>query len=425
MASPLRFRARKNLFLLLLLLLGGNVAMRSAADSAIGKSGDGLRLGVVLDFTGALGEHGEIGRKAAELAVRQINQAGGVFGRPVELYFADGQTDPNASVAAARSLLAEHRVHALVGAMGSASTLAIARQVTIPARIPTISPTSTAPEISQLDDEDFVFRATYSDSAQGPVLAQLVKDEGHSSAAVVYRNDAYGRGLFRSFSRSFGTGRVQGLALEGGDKDSYLGELRRLSGASGKSVLVLLTYPLETEILVKQALEAKLFRHFVFADSTRIADLMNRIDPVALEGSKGTSPALRDGAAQPSTRAFLEAYRDAYGVIPTFGPGASVYDSVVCLALAAEKAHSSANTAIRDALRPVCTGPGAEHIASASSVASALAAVRRGAAVNYQGAFSTVDWNKSGDVANGYVDVWGFSNGQIASLKLVPFDLSR
>lgn len=376
-----------------------------------------LRIGVVLDFTGALGEHGPIGKNAAELAVGQINAAGGVFGRPVELYFEDGETDPAATVAAARQLLGKNRVHAIVGAMGSAATLALARQVTIPAQVPTVSPTSTAPEISQLEDQDYVFRATYSDSAQGPVLAQLVQDEGYRAAAVVYRDDAYGRGLYQSFAASF-RGKVQGLALKA-EKKSYLSELRSLGS---KKILVLLTYPLETEVLVRESLRHHIFQQFAFADSTRIADLMNRIDPIALEGVKGTSPALRDGE-QPSTRAFLAAYEEAYGVVPTFGPGASVYDSVVCLALAAEKARSTAGASIRDALRPVCGGPGEEHIASAESLASALAAVRRGEAIDYQGAFSTVDWNAAGDVANGYVDVWSFSKGEIASTKLVPFDL--
>lgn len=404
--------------LLALLFLLQGAAPQSDATVSVPKEG-ALRLGILLDFSGALGEHGPIGRNAAELAARQINKAGGVLGRPLELYFADGQTDPTASVAAARTLLENDKVHALVGAMGSASTLAIARQVTIPARIPIISPTSTAPEISQLADDDFVFRATYSDSAQGPVLAQLVKDEGHKSAAVIYRDDPYGRGLYQSVAEHLGEGFVKGLAITE-EKDSYLPELR---GLAGNSVLVLLTYPLETEILVREALEAKLFHNFAFADSTRIADLMNRIDPVALEGVKGTSPALRDGLEQPSTRAYLEAYRDAYGVVPTFGPGASVYDSVVCFALAAEKAGSAKNTAIRDALRPVCAGPGEEH--TAQSLAAALEAVRHGTKINYQGAFSTVDWNSAGDVANGYVDVWKFSKGKIDSEKLVSFDLGR
>lgn len=407
-------RALPCLLALPLLLLPG--APRS--EASLLPTTEPLRLGIVLDFTGALGEHGPIGKNAAELAARQINQAGGVLGRPLEIYVEDGQTDPAASVAAARRLIGEKRVHAIVGAMGSAATLAIAREVTIPAHLPTVSPTSTAPEISQLADDDYVFRATYSDSAQGPVLAQLVKDEGHRSAAVVYRDDAYGRGLYQSFAASFG-GKVQGFALTQ-EKASYLSELRSLAG---KPILVLLTYPLETEVLVREALRHRLFGHFAFADSTRIADLMNRIDPIALEGVKGTSPALRDGA-QPSTRAFLEAYREAFGVVPTFGPGASVYDSVVCLALAAEQARSTGSAAIRDALRPVCAGPGEEHIASAQSLASALAALRRGESINYQGAFSTVDWNSQGDVANGYVDVWSFSKGEIASLKLVPFDLS-
>jgi branched-chain amino acid transport system substrate-binding protein len=410
-------RAALPLLALSLLLLQG-AARESDAALPAPKEG-AFRLGILLDFSGALGEHGPIGRNAAELAARQINAAGGVLGRPLELYFADGRTDPAASVAAARHLLADDHVHALVGAMGSASTLAIARQVTIPARIPIISPTSTAPEISQLEDDDFVFRATYSDSAQGPVLAQLVKDEGHSSAAVIYRDDPYGRGLYQSVVEHLGPGFATGLAITE-EKESYLPELRRLAG---KSVLVLLTYPLETEILVREALHAKLFHDFAFADSTRIADLMNRIDPVALEGVKGTSPALRDGPEEPSTRAYLEAYRDAYGVVPTFGPGASVYDSVVCFALAAEKAGSANNTAIRDALRPVCAGPGEEH--TAQSLGAALAAVRGGRKINYQGAFSTVDWNAAGDVSNGFVDVWKFSKGKIDSEKLVSFDLSR
>ena len=405
-------------FFLLLLLAGG----REHASLAAAASPEPLRLGVVLDFSGALGEHGPIGRQAAELAMAQINSAGGILGRPLEIYFADGKTDPAAAVAAARGLLAEHRVHAIVGAMGSASTLALARQVTIPAHIPTVTPTSTAPEISQLDDGDFVFRASASDSAQGAVLAQLVTDEGHAAAAVVYRDDAYGRGLFHSFVQNF-RGRAEGLAITE-EKESYLAELRRLA-AGRNSALVLLTYPLETEIMVREALHHELFRRFVFADSTRMADLMNRIDRVALDGVKGTSPALRDGLDHPSTRAFLDAYRDRYGAAPTFGPGASVYDSVLCLALAAEKAGGTGGAAIRDALRPVCSGPGEEHIASAASIASALDALRAGRDIDYQGAFTTVDWNAAGDVANGYVDVWDYKGGEIASLKLVPYDLGR
>jgi branched-chain amino acid transport system substrate-binding protein len=377
-----------------------------------------LRLGFVLDFTGALSEHGNAARSSAELAVRQLNAGGGVFGQPVEAYFADGGTDGAMAVAAARRLIEVDGVHAIVGPMGSAATLAMAREVTIPARIPSISPSATAPSISELDDDDLVFRATASDAAQGPVLAKLLRDDRFATAAVLYRDDAYGKGLYDTFVAHFG-GQVRGVGVRG-DQESYLPELRQVAGPQ---VLLALTYPEETQVLVGEALRSQLFQRFVFADATRMADLMDRIDPVALEGAKGTSPAPRDGVDQPSTRAFLEAHRAAFGDAPRFGPGASVFDATICLGLAAERGKSTSANAIRDNLRPVCSGPGETFIASGASIAGALAAIRAGRDVDYEGAGSSVDWNRHGDVATGFVDIWAYSKGAIASLELVPFDL--
>jgi branched-chain amino acid transport system substrate-binding protein len=403
---------------LLSISLGGTIATKASAE--VESKPESLRLGLIFDFTGALAEHGVAARRGAELAARDINRGGGVFGRPIELVFADGATNPEVAVVAARRLVAEDKVHALVGPMGSGSTLAVARQIGIPSRIPVISPSATAPDLTWLQDDDFIFRTTASDAAQGPVLAQLIKADGYESVAVIYREGPYGRGLFKAFSDSY-SGAIKSVVVDG-DHDSYLDQLKTVVGPP---VLIVLTYPEEAELQVREALEHQLFTRFVFADATRTPELMKRVDAVALEGVKGTSPALRDGVSQPSTLAFVASFREEFGSLPIFGPGSSVYDAVVCLSLAAQRSGRNDGVGLRDALRPVCGAPGKTFIASPTSVAAALKAAADQEDINYEGAGGTVDWNQAGDIRNGFVDIWQFTKGSIVSLQLVPFDLGE
>src|SRR5881396_381762 len=84
----------------------------------------GLRIGVLLSQTGGLDDYGPGNTKGAQLAVEQINTAGGVLGKPIELFVEDDQTDRNAAAAAATKLITTNRVNAIVGAQFSGGTIA-------------------------------------------------------------------------------------------------------------------------------------------------------------------------------------------------------------------------------------------------------------------------------------------------------------
>ena len=90
-------------------------------------------------------------------------------------------------------------VDAIVGSLSSGVTMATAIAVTIPKNIPIMSPASTSPAITVMDDNDTVFRSTVSDAAQGVVLAQFAWDQGIRSAGAIYINNPYGEGLANMF----------------------------------------------------------------------------------------------------------------------------------------------------------------------------------------------------------------------------------
>src|SRR5699024_8678202 len=115
--------------------------------------------------------------------------AGGVLGQPIKVYTADAQTKPQAGVAAANKLANVNGVVAFVGALSSGVTIPIALSISKEKHIPQISPASTSPVITTLDDEGYLFRTTLSDAFQGVAMAQVAHENGVKKAAVIYVNN--------------------------------------------------------------------------------------------------------------------------------------------------------------------------------------------------------------------------------------------
>ena len=93
----------------------------------------------------------------------------------------DSTLDPAKAVEAARRMVEVEGVHAIVGPSSSANSLMVVEQVTGPAGIPIVSPSATSPTLTAVEDNDFFFRTTLSDSAQGPVLAQVTREQGYDN----------------------------------------------------------------------------------------------------------------------------------------------------------------------------------------------------------------------------------------------------
>ena len=161
-----------------------------------------LRIAVLFPFTGDLSDFGQPFLQAAELAVNEINAAGGVNGQPIELVQGDSATSPQQAVEEARRLIELEGVSAIVGPAGSGETLPVAESVTGPAGVLEITMSATSPALTIANDNDFLFRTTISDAAQGIVMADLAREQGYDSACVLYVNNAYGQGLNDAFARA-------------------------------------------------------------------------------------------------------------------------------------------------------------------------------------------------------------------------------
>lgn len=379
-----------------------------------------LKIGYLADFSGPLAEFGPAIQTGVELAIKHINDAGGVHGLPVELVVGDDQTDPTAATEEARRLIEVEGVSAIVGPLASGVAIAVAEGVAVPAGVVVISPSATSPGLTTVNDDGFLFRSTTSDAAQGVVLAQLATDEGIDNVGVVYLNGAYGQGLSDAFEAAFG-GTVTKASFEDGQA-SYLAELQA-AAAGGADTLVAIGYPAQAQVFIREALENELFSNFLFVDGTKSQDLIDALGADALEGFKGTAPT--GGPETDAFAAWQAAYEAEYGTVPELPYIREAYDATIAIALAAQAAHSNDGAAIRDQLLVVAAPGGDVYLPGAEGVAAALAAVAEGTDIDFEGAATTLNWNDAGDVTTGYIGIFQYSGGAIVELEVVPFDLDE
>ena len=287
-----------------------------------------------------------------------------------------------------------------------------------PAGVPVVSPASTSPLFSTADDDGFLFRTTLSDVGQGEVLAGLARDQGFANVGVLYVDNPYGRGMAEVFEGAF-AGDSLAVSFAYG-QTSYLPQLRE-AASRGAQALVAIAYPRQASVFVREAIESGLFRQFLFVDGTKSPDLIAAVGAERLEGMRGTAPT--GGPETPSTRAWDAAYVAEHGAPPSLPFVREGYDAAIALMLAAEAAGSTDGRAIRDRLADVAGPDGEIVIAGADGVARALALVRDGVDVNYEGAGSSVDWNADGDVVRGWVGIWEYRDGGIVEISEQPFAL--
>jgi ABC-type branched-subunit amino acid transport system substrate-binding protein len=191
-----------------------------------------LKLGLLLAYTGDLSDFGPAHENAARLAVKEINAAGGVLGAPIEVATGDTATDPSVGVSEATRLINVEHVQVILGALASGVTLPVAESVTGPDHILQISEASTSPALTAAKDNDFLFRTTISDAAQGVVLAKLATDLGLKSVCTMYINNAYGQGLSQIFSENFekAGGTVTAQVPHESEQATYASELAKCTG---------------------------------------------------------------------------------------------------------------------------------------------------------------------------------------------------
>ena len=177
----------------------GDVPQPEPAGSGSG-SDRTVRLGVLQPETGDLGNLGGPIRDAALLPAIQLRDS---IDQSIDTQAGDTQSTAQAAVDAANSLVSAG-YPSLTGAASSESTIRVANNVLVDNEVVACSPASTSPNITDLDDSDFLFRTPPSDALQGQVLAQVASEDiGASTASTLYLNNSYGQALQESFASAF------------------------------------------------------------------------------------------------------------------------------------------------------------------------------------------------------------------------------
>ena len=396
----------------------------AASPVASPVAGGPLKIGMLFDYTGSLGEFGPNMETGAQLAIKQINAAGGVLGKPVQLIKADAATNPQVATEAATRLVNVDGVQAIIGCLSSGVTIAVAEGVAVPNKIVMISPASTSPGLTAVKDNDFLFRTVLSDAAQGVVLADWAWEQGYKKVATTYTNNAYGKGLSDQFVESFEAkgGTVTAAVSHEQEQTSYLSELQK-AVAGNPEVLVAISYPVEAQIYLREAIENNLIKKFLFVDGTKSQDIIDTIGATALEGTTGTSPSMPANPA--ATVGFDADYKAEYGKdVPALPYIRESYDAVIAIALAAEAAKSTDPSKIRDQLREVAGPPGQEIGAGAAGVQQALKAVQAGTDIDFEGAANSDNFDPNGDVLTGAIEIFRITGGDFETIRTVPVDLT-
>lgn len=376
-----------------------------------GPTGDPIKIGTLFSYTGALAPYGPPIRNGADLAAELINESGGILGRPVEAVHKDSGSTAQVATDSARALVTTEGVQAIVGALSSGVTTAVAQSVTIPNGVILMSPASTAPSISVLDDDDFVFRTAPSDAAQGVILARLARELGYASASTLYINNPYGEGLTRVFAENFAAegGTVTAQVPHEDGQATYLSEVENATDDS-PDVLISMSYPVTAEVYLREALEGGYINTFMFVDGTRDQGMFDALGAETFEGMYGTAPG---GVETDSKALFNYLYEERFGESSDAHIfHGEAFDAFALIALATEKAGTYEAEAVRDALRQVAgpdgikVGPGEfEH---------AISLIQAGENINYEGVSGSHDFDENGDVFN-TIEIWKIENGMIAS----------
>ena len=358
------------------------------------------------------------------MAIADINDLGGVLGRPLELLIADTETVPAIAVSGARRLVDEGVV-VVIGAGASSSTIAAAEQVLIPNGVLLISPSSTSPAIADLDDDDLVWRTVASDVFQGRLAAAWAYDSGHRTTGILYVDNAYGLGLSAAFTREFESlgGRVTaaiGYAELSSDEIVAFDYTRPVNGAleGNPDLIYLITYDQDgAKISVAAAshLSSDYRPAFLGCDGNTSQAFVDNAAPDVIDGMVGTLPI----APEDNTDylAFVDQYTRLYGIEPeSFSE--STYDAVYLAALAMVAAESSEPQEIARELRAV-SADGTPVTAQQFGLARDLLADNQD--IDYRGAAGSLDFDEFGDILSGTYRIWRIENGSFTTIQTKTF----
>lgn len=335
------------------MILAGAALLFTACGGGTEKSAesDVIKIGGIAPLTGSLAIYGVTTTNGANLAVQEINAAGGVLGKQIEYDVLDTKGDSTEAVMAYNKLI-DSGMTALIGEITSKPSLAVA-EIAAQDNMPMITPTGTQVDITEAGPS--IFRVCFTNPYQGKVLAVLAKESlGADTAAVMVNNSSdYSDGIAKAFIEQAEKSGITIVAKEGysdGDKD-FKAQLTKIASAD-PDVLLVPEYYEQASLIATQAREVGMRAVFVGSDGwDGIAKTLDSSSYAAIENSYFTNHfSMQDQA--PKIQQFLKAYKDTYKEDPS-AFSALGYDAVYMVKNAIEKAGSTEREAVVNALKNI------------------------------------------------------------------------
>ena len=321
-----------------------------------GKSGEvakpeTIKIGGMAPLTGALAIYGVTTTNGAELAVKEINENGGVLGKKIEYVMLDTKGDSTEAVMAYNKLVDE-KVAGIIGEVTSKPTLAVA-EVAVQDNMPLITPTGTQVDITEAGPN--VFRVCFTNPYQGKVLAITSKERlGADTVAVMLNNSSdYSDGIAKAFIEESEKLGMIVMGVEGysdGDKD-FRPQLTKLA-AMNPDVILIPEYYEQAALIATQAREVGVKSIFVGSDGwDGIAKTLDKSSYAAIENSYFTNHFSMEDQSE-KIQNFLKDYRETYKEDPS-AFSALGYDAIYMMKSAIEKAGTTDKQKVVDALKGI------------------------------------------------------------------------
>ena len=395
---------------------GGDSEGDGDKKDAPAAKGDGtLTVGTLLPQTGSLAFLGPPEFAGVDLAVKDINAAGGVLGKDVVHVKGDsGDTDSGIAPAETDKLL-KAKSDVIVGAASSGVSLTVIDKI-LSAGTVMISPANTSTSFDEGDysKPDLYFRTAPSDILQGAVLANLLIEDGRQNVAILARQDAYGETLAKEVAKNLedAGSKVAANVLyseKNGPGDSQITEI-----ANAKAdALVLLAFE-ETTTIVPKLIQAGAGPKDVpmyFTDGNTANYDKGDFPPGTLEGTKGTIPGADAGDA------FKDRLKGVDPKLKDYTYSAEAYDATVVAALAAVVAGDDSGEAIAAEI-PDVTGGGEK--CDSFEACAALLEDDTDADIDYDGASGPIELGDTGSPTAASIGVYQFDKAnQIAPIKFI------
>ena len=341
------------------MIMGCSETAKVSSNGGGSGSGDTIKLGGVFPLTGDVPALGAAMQNGAKLAIKEINDGGGVLGKKLELISEDDQNQAATAPNAITKLITQDKVSAVVGTFASKCSIPMAA-VAKDSKVVMITPGSTNEKVTT-EGGDYVFRACFIDPLQGQVGAKFAAENLKAKkVAMLYDigND-YCVGISKEFKKNFeslGGTIAYEKTYNAGESDfkAFLTEIKELN----VDVLYLPDNYSTVGLIAKQAREIGIKAPFLGSDSWSDPGLV-KVGGDAIEGAYFTDH-LSLKSDNPAIKKFVDNYKKEYNIDPSAFSVLS-YDSVYILAEAIKKAGSADSNAIKDAMAKLDADCGTTH----------------------------------------------------------------